>query len=217
MNTTILNSAFPLTESEEKHAELILLRHGQSVWNLENRFTGWQDIDLSLTGEQEAERAGQLLKAEQIDIAFTSTLKRAQHTLDIVLKVSGLTNIPVIKDRNLNERCYGKLEGLNKADIALKYGLEQVMIWRRSYDIAPPGGESLKDTAERVVPYYLSTIVPKLKNGKTVLVVAHGNSLRALMMFLEQLSPQEIANIEFPTGIPRKYTMGKNLQLIQVS
>ncbi len=196
---------------------LILLRHGQSQWNLENRFTGWQDIDLTKTGEQEAVHAGSLLKKQKIDIAFTSTLKRAQHTLDIVLKTCGIENIPIIKNKNLNERCYGKLEGLNKADTALKYGPEKVMVWRRSYDIAPPGGESLKNTAERVIPYYLKAIAPKLSEGKTVLIVAHGNSLRALMMYLENLSPQEIVNIEFATGIPRKYTMNKNLQVTQIS
>lgn len=196
---------------------LILLRHGQSQWNLENRFTGWQDIDLSKTGKQEALHAGCLLKNLKIDIAFTSTLKRAQHTLDIVLKTCRIENIPIIKNKNLNERCYGKLEGLNKADTALKYGPKQVRVWRRSYDIAPPGGESLKNTAERVIPYYLKAIVPKLSEGKTVLIVAHGNSLRALMMHLEHLSPQEIANIEFPTGIPRKYTLNKDLQVTQIS
>lgn len=201
---------------DEKYATLILLRHGQSLWNLENRFTGWKDIDITKTGEEEALHAGKLLKNEKIDIAFTSTLKRAQHTLNIVLKVCGIENIPLIKDKLLNERCYGSLEGLNKSDTALKYGLDQVMIWRRSYDIAPPGGESLKDTAERVLPYYHKSIVPKLMEGKTVLVVAHGNSLRALMMFLENLSPKEIINTELPTGIPKKYTMNKSLQILKM-
>lgn len=201
---------------KEKHAILILLRHGQSQWNLENRFTGWQDIDITETGEQEAMHAGQLLKNEKVDLAFTSTLKRAQHTLDIVLKVGGMENVPIIKDKNLNERCYGELEGLNKADTILKYGLKQVMVWRRSYDIAPPGGESLKNTAERVIPYYLKAISPRLTNGKTVLIVAHGNSLRALIMFLEHLSPQEIESTELPTGIPRKYILDRNLQTLKV-
>ncbi|MNJ95554.1 2,3-bisphosphoglycerate-dependent phosphoglycerate mutase [compost metagenome] len=201
---------------DEKYATLILLRHGQSLWNLENRFTGWKDIDITKTGEEEALHAGELLKNEKIDIAFTSTLKRAQHTLNIILKVCGIENIPVIKDKQLNERCYGSLEGLNKSDTALKYGLDQVMIWRRSYDIAPPGGESLKDTAERVLPYYHKSIVPQLMEGKTVLVVAHGNSLRALMMFLEHLSPQEIINTELTTGIPKKYTMNKSLQILKM-
>ncbi|SDJ02858.1 2,3-bisphosphoglycerate-dependent phosphoglycerate mutase [Pedobacter sp. ok626] len=200
----------------EKYATLILLRHGQSLWNLENRFTGWKDIDITKTGEEEALHAGKLLKNEKIDIAFTSTLKRAQHTLNIILKVCGIENIPVVKNKLLNERCYGSLEGLNKSDTALKYGLDQVMIWRRSYDIAPPGGESLKDTAERVLPYYHKSIVPQLMEGKTVLVVAHGNSLRALMMFLEHLSPQEIINTELPTGIPKKYTMNKSLQILKM-
>lgn len=199
-----------------KYATLILLRHGQSFWNLENRFTGWKDIDITKTGEEEALQAGKLLKNEKIDIAFTSTLKRAQHTLDIIVKACGIENIPIIKDKRLNERCYGKLEGLNKSDTASKYGSDQVMIWRRSYDIAPPGGESLKDTAERVLPYYHKSIVPQLMEGKTVLVVAHGNSLRALMMFLENLSPQEIINTELPTGIPKKYTMNKSLQILKM-
>lgn len=200
---------------KEKHATLILLRHGQSQWNLENRFTGWQDIDITKKGEQEAIHAASLLKKEKIDIAFTSTLIRAQHTLDIVLKTCGIENIPIICDKNLNERCYGSLEGLNKADTALKYGAEQVMNWRRSYDIAPPGGESLKNTAERVIPYYLKAIAPKLAAGNVVLIIAHGNSLRALMMFLEHLSPVEIVNTELPTGTPRKYIMKKNLEVIK--
>nr|WP_199079966.1 2,3-bisphosphoglycerate-dependent phosphoglycerate mutase [Pedobacter sp. ASV19] len=200
---------------EERPFELILLRHGQSQWNLENRFTGWQDIDLSETGIQEAVHAGQLLINEKIDIAFTSTLKRAQHTLDIVLKTCGKENVPVIKDKNLNERCYGNLEGLNKADTALKYGLEQVMTWRRSYDIAPPGGESLKNTAERVIPYFNEVIVPKLMEHNIVLIVAHGNSLRALMMFLEHIGQEEIANTELPTGIPKRYIMDRDLKILK--
>lgn len=200
----------------KKRPVLILLRHGQSQWNLENRFTGWEDIDLSKAGEQEAVHAGHLLKDQKIEIAFTSTLKRAQHTLDIILKVCEIENTtPVVKDKNLNERSYGKLEGLNKANTILKYGLTQVTDWRRSYDITPPGGESLKNTAERVIPFYQKAIVPKLLERRVVLVVAHGNSLRALMMYLEQLSPQEISAIEIPTGIPKKYVLDKDLQLLK--
>lgn len=202
---------------DKKYSVLILLRHGQSLWNLENRFTGWQDIDITKKGEEEALHAGKLLKNEKIDIAFTSALKRAQHTLEIILKECGIENIPVIINKSLNERSYGNLEGLNKSDTALKYGSDQVMIWRRSYDVAPPGGESLKDTAERVLPYFHKAVAPKLMEGKTVLIVAHGNSLRALMMFLENLSPEEIANTEIPTGIPRKYTLNKNLQVLDIT
>ena len=201
---------------DKKHPVLILLRHGQSQWNLENRFTGWKDVDLSETGKKEALHAAKLLKKEQIDIGFTSMLKRAQHTLEIILKQCGLKNIPVIKDKNLNERCYGAIEGLNKAEVALKYSQNQLRIWRRSYAVAPPGGESLKDTADRVIPYYQDNIAPKLKAGNTVLIVAHGNSLRALLMFLENLSPKEIEDIELHTGIPRKYTMNKNLEILNV-
>jgi 2,3-bisphosphoglycerate-dependent phosphoglycerate mutase len=188
-------------------AKLILIRHGQSQWNLENRFTGWKDIDITDTGKEEARKAGIELKGEKIDVAFTSTLIRAQHTLDIVLAESGLQSVPVIKDKALNERSYGNLEGLNKADTAAKYGEEQVHIWRRSFDVAPPGGESLKDTYNRVVPYFMDVIYPYLIQGKNVLIVAHGNSLRALVMFLDQLSPEEILQKELATGVPINYTL----------
>jgi len=189
------------------HATLILVRHGQSQYNLENRFTGWRDIDLTEAGRQEARQAGIQLKGEKIDLAFTSTLVRAQHTLDIILEECGLQTIPVIKDKALNERSYGDLEGLNKADTAAKYGAEQVHIWRRSYDIAPPGGESLKDTCQRVIPYFVSHILPHLAKGENVLIVAHGNSLRALVMFLENLSPEEIIKKEIATGVPQRYVL----------
>lgn len=188
-------------------AKLILIRHGQSQWNLENRFTGWKDIDITDAGKEEARKAGIELKGEKIDIAFTSTLIRAQHTLDIVLVESGLQSVPVTKDKALNERSYGNLEGLNKADTAAKYGEEQVHIWRRSFDVAPPGGESLKDTYNRVVPYFMDVIYPYLIQGKNVLIVAHGNSLRALVMFLDQLSPEEILKKELATGVPISYTL----------
>ncbi|WP_448104473.1 2,3-bisphosphoglycerate-dependent phosphoglycerate mutase [Pedobacter panaciterrae] len=198
----------------KKQVVLILLRHGQSLWNVENRFTGWKDIDITEFGKQEAVHAAALLKNERIQIAFSSSLKRAKHTLEIILTTLGIENIPVYWSEQLNERCYGDLEGLNKADTTLKYGLEQVNIWRRSFDIAPPGGESLKDTAKRVIPYYQTRIAPQLLEGRTVLVVAHGNSLRALMMFLENLSPQQIAITEFPTGIPRTYIMNDHLEVL---
>ena len=186
-------------------AKLFLVRHGQSQWNLENRFTGWQDVDITELGQQEARQAGLALANEPIDIAYTSTLIRAQHTLRIILHEMGDPHIPIVINAALNERGYGKLEGLNKAETAEKYGAEQVHIWRRSFDVPPPGGESLKDTYERVIPYYQRFIEPKLKEGKNVLVVAHGNSLRALIMFLEHLSPEQILEREIATGQPIKY------------
>ncbi|MGJ1436645.1 2,3-bisphosphoglycerate-dependent phosphoglycerate mutase [Sphingobacterium multivorum] len=186
-------------------AKLFLVRHGQSQWNLENRFTGWQDVDITELGQEEARQAGLALANEPIDIAYTSTLIRAQHTLRIILHEMGDPHIPIVINAALNERGYGKLEGLNKAETAQKYGAEQVHIWRRSFDVPPPGGESLKDTYERVIPYYQRFIEPKLKEGKNVLVVAHGNSLRALIMFLEHLSPEQILEREIATGQPIKY------------
>jgi 2,3-bisphosphoglycerate-dependent phosphoglycerate mutase len=186
-------------------AKLFLVRHGQSQWNLENRFTGWQDVDITELGQQEARQAGLALANEPIDVAYTSTLIRAQHTLEIILHEMGNPSIPIIINAALNERGYGQLEGLNKAETAEKYGAEQVHIWRRSFDVPPPGGESLKDTYERVIPYYEGFIAPKLKEGKNVLIVAHGNSLRALIMFLEHLSPEQILEREIATGQPIKY------------
>jgi 2,3-bisphosphoglycerate-dependent phosphoglycerate mutase len=185
---------------------LILIRHGQSQWNLENRFTGWIDIPLSPHGEEEARRAGQLLKDFKIDRAFTSALTRAQQTLDIILKEIHQAGVPIKKDQALNERHYGDLQGLNKADTAKRYGEEQVLIWRRSYDVRPPGGESLKDTAARTLPYFTSQILPEaVKAGRAVLVCAHGNSLRSIVMDLDRLSPEEIMKVEIPTGEPIVY------------
>lgn len=186
-------------------AKLFLVRHGQSQWNLENRFTGWQDVDITEVGKQEAERAGRFLENERLDIAFTSKLVRAQQTLTIILQTIHKTNIPIIIDEALNERAYGNLEGLNKDETAKKYGAEQVQLWRRSFDTAPPGGESLKDTYERVIPYYKNFILPQLLKGKNVLLAAHGNSLRALIMYLDKLSPQDILNTEIATGQPLVY------------
>ncbi|NQW30311.1 MAG: 2,3-diphosphoglycerate-dependent phosphoglycerate mutase [Ignavibacteria bacterium] len=193
---------------------LTLLRHGESQWNLENRFTGWVDVDLSPKGEQEAHDAGEKLAEIPIDVLFTSVLKRAIRTADFVLSERGLTNIPVFRDEALNERHYGDLQGLDKSETAEKYGAEQVHTWRRSYDIPPPNGESLKDTQERVAPYYNAQIVPLLKQGKNVLVVAHGNSLRALVMFVEHLSPEEILKTEIATGVPICYELDEDLKVV---
>jgi 2,3-bisphosphoglycerate-dependent phosphoglycerate mutase len=188
---------------------LVLVRHGQSEWNLKNLFTGWRDVGLTEKGVAEAHNAGQKLKAEGLhfDVAFTSELVRAQRTLDIVLGEMGQTDITVIKDQALNERDYGDLSGLNKDDARKKWGEEQVLIWRRSYDVAPPGGESLKDTAARVLPYYIQDILPRVLRGEKVIVAAHGNSLRALIMVLERLSPKEIVSREIATGVPLIYRL----------
>jgi 2,3-bisphosphoglycerate-dependent phosphoglycerate mutase len=194
---------------------LIVVRHGQSKWNLENRFTGWIDIDLSEKGVEEAYSAGNKLKEYKFDMAFTSVLTRAIRTLDIILDVIGQKNIPVEKDKALNERMYGDLQGLNKDEMRVKFGAEQVHLWRRSYDVAPPNGESLKDTADRVLPYWKSRIVPELKNGKNILISAHGNSLRALVMYLEKLSPEEIVKTEIPTGEPKYYNLDKDLNILE--
>ena len=188
---------------------LVLVRHGQSEWNLKNLFTGWRDVDLTDEGAAEALRAGRSLKAQgmRFDVAFTSVLKRAQRTLDIMLKELGQENLPVLRDQALNERDYGDLSGLNKDDARKRWGEEQVHIWRRSYDVAPPGGESLKDTAARVLPYYIQDILPRVLRGERVLVSAHGNSLRALVMVLDHLSPQEIVKREIATGVPLIYRL----------
>lgn len=188
-------------------ARLVLLRHGESQWNLENRFTGWVDVPLSSRGVQEAKNAGEKLRGFTFDRAFTSVLTRAIDTLRVVLEVIGQTTIPIEKDKALNERMYGELQGLNKAETAKKYGEAQVKIWRRSYDVQPPGGESLKDTAERVLPYYENRITPYLLKGETILVSAHGNSLRALVMQLERLSKEQVLELNIPTGAPLLYEL----------
>lgn len=188
---------------------LILLRHGESQWNLENRFTGWVDVPLSPKGEEEAKQAGLKLKAFRFDLAFTSALKRAQETLRLALAEQGQVDLPTTKDQALNERHYGDLQGLNKAETAKKYGDDQVKIWRRSYDVKPPGqgAESLKETAARVLPYYQSAIEPHVKAGENVLIAAHGNSLRALVMHLEQLTREQVLELNIPTGAPLLYDM----------
>jgi 2,3-bisphosphoglycerate-dependent phosphoglycerate mutase len=190
-------------------ATLVLLRHGQSQWNLENRFTGWIDVPLTDIGRKEAIRAGQLLKAAHVrfDIAFTSMLIRAIETLRIVLAQIGQEGIPIVKDQALNERHYGELQGLNKDEIKKRFGEEQVRLWRRSYDVAPPGGESLKDTASRTVPFFEARILPELKRGLNALVCAHGNSLRSIVMHLDHLSKEEVVSLEIPTGVPIRYEM----------
>jgi 2,3-bisphosphoglycerate-dependent phosphoglycerate mutase len=186
-------------------SKLVLLRHGESQWNLENRFTGWVDVPLSPKGEQEAKAAGQKLAGITFDRAYTSVLKRAIDTLTIVLDVIGQTGLPIEKDKALNERLYGELQGLNKAETAQKYGEQQVKIWRRSYDVRPPGGESLKDTADRVLPYYEQHIRPQILAGKNILIAAHGNSLRALVMQLDKLSREAVLELNIPTGAPLLY------------
>jgi 2,3-bisphosphoglycerate-dependent phosphoglycerate mutase len=188
---------------------LVLVRHGQSEWNLKNLFTGWRDVDLTGKGIEEACAAGRELKAQglRFDIAFTSALIRAQHSLDLMLEEMDQTSVPVIRNLALNERDYGDLSGLNKDDARAKWGDKQVHIWRRSYDVAPPGGESLRDTAARVLPYYIQEILPRVLGGGNVLVSAHGNSLRALVMVLEKLSPKDIIAREIATGAPLIYRL----------
>ena len=190
---------------------LIIVRHGQSTWNLENRFTGEVDVELTPLGAEEAKQAGQLLKPYHFDKAYTSVLKRAIDSLDIILKESGNVRVLVARTPALNERNYGDLQGLNKKEIEEKYGAEQVLLWRRSFTVTPPNGESLKNTYERVIPYYEKEIVPDLRDGKNVLIVAHGNSLRALMMYLESISEDEISKVNLATGVPRLYQLDSTL------
>lgn len=218
--------------------KLVLIRHGESEWNKENRFTGWTDVELSQKGREEARQAGQLLKNQgySFDKAYTSVLKRANHTLDGVLLELGETDIPVTRSWKLNERHYGALQGLNKAETAAKYGDEQVHEWRRSWDVRPPLldsddkrnpvldplykgvpadelplGESLKDTVCRVVPFFESDIVPEIKAGKNVVIAAHGNSLRALVKFLDHISDDDIAGLDIPTGVPLVYELDDDM------
>lgn len=194
---------------------LILVRHGESEWNLKNLFTGWRNPDLTEKGIGEARATGQKLKARGIvpDLYYTSSLRRAQHTLDLMLEEMGIANVTIVRNVALNERDYGDLSGLNKDDARAKWGEEQVLIWRRSYDVPPPGGESLKDTAARTLPYYEAEILPLLKQGKTILIAAHGNSLRALVMAIEKLTPEQILKREIATGQPTVYQIGSEGQL----
>jgi len=186
---------------------LVLVRHGQSEWNAKNLFTGWKNVDLTDAGIDEARRAGRMLKGEGLsfDVAFTSKLIRAQKTLALMLEELGQSGLETHEDLALNERDYGDLSGFNKEEMAKKVGAEQVHIWRRSFDVAPPGGESLKDTAERTLPYFDSTIMPQMMAGKNVIVAAHGNSLRAIVMRLDKLSESEITQLNLATGAPVIY------------
>jgi 2,3-bisphosphoglycerate-dependent phosphoglycerate mutase len=194
-------------------ATLVLVRHGQSLWNLENRFTGWVDVPLTPKGREEAQRAGRQLKDVRFDVAYTSGLTRAQDTLKLILAELGQPELPVIRDPALNERHYGDLQGLNKEETARRYGEEQVKLWRRSYDVPPPGagGESLELTAKRTLPFYDRCIAQDLKQGKTVLVAAHGNSLRSIMMSLDQLTPEQVLALELATAVPVVYEVGADL------
>jgi len=193
-------------------AQLVLFRHGQSTWNLENKFTGWVDVDLTPKGVEEAKNAG--TKGFRFDYAYASALKRAQNTLAYALETAGHPPLIPIFNKALNERMYGDLQGLNKTETEEKFGAEQVKIWRRSFDVPPPNGESLKDTAARVIPYFESEIIPKLKAGKNVVIAAHGNSLRALIMYLEKMTPEQILEFEIGTGQPRLYELDNDLKLI---
>jgi 2,3-bisphosphoglycerate-dependent phosphoglycerate mutase len=195
-------------------ALLVLVRHGQSQWNLENRFTGWVDVPLSRAGREEARAAGRKLAGYRFDEAHTSKLSRAKETLAIMMEAGGLSGFPIFEDEALNERHYGYLQGLNKADTARRFGEEQLLIWRRSYDVAPPGGESLKDTAARAVPYFEVKIAPHLAKGKHVLVVAHGNSLRAIVMHLDRLTAEQVTGLEVPTAVPIVYELDPALRVV---
>ncbi len=218
--------------------KLVLVRHGQSMWNLENKFTGWTDVELSENGVIEAKEAGKVLKEKgfTFDIAYTSVLKRANHTLEYILKELGEENIPIKKSWRLNERHYGALQGLNKQETADKYGSDQVHIWRRSYDVQPPAlddnderylemkdkyneyiphTECLKDTIDRVIPYWEEEILPSLKEGKKVIIAAHGNSLRGLMKYLDNMSDEEVINLEIQTGNPICYELDDNFKPIK--
>ncbi len=185
---------------------LVLVRHGQSLWNLQNRFTGWVDVPLTATGEDEARRAGERLRGSTFDVAYTSALSRAQETLRLIVETSGIV-APVIRDAALNERDYGDLAGLDKAATAARYGAEQVHVWRRSFDVAPPGGESLKDTAARTLPFFERAVLEDIRAGRDVLVVAHGNSNRSIVMRLDGLDEQAVTSLEIATGVPLVYEL----------
>lgn len=197
-------------------AQLVIFRHGQSAWNLENKFTGWVDVDLTEKGIEEAKNAGNKIKGFHFDYAYASDLIRAQKTLKLALETAEHPALTPVYDKALNERMYGDLQGLDKTETTKKYGEEQVKIWRRSFDIPPPNGESLKDTAARVIPYFEKEIIPKLKAGKNVVIAAHGNSLRALIMYLEKMTPEQILEFEIGTAQPRLYDLNSGLELLNV-
>jgi 2,3-bisphosphoglycerate-dependent phosphoglycerate mutase len=213
----ILTFAKAINQLIHKMAFLTLVRHGQSTYNLENRFTGSLDVDLTEVGKNEALLAGQKLKGYHYHAAYTSMLKRAQVSLEIILKEIDQTEIPITKNSALDERMYGSLQGLNKAETIKEYGPAQVELWRRSYGVRPPGGESLEDTYKRTVPYYKLEIEPNLKANENILIVAHGNSLRALMMYLESIDQQAITKVDLPTGIPRHYIFDDDLKIRSVA
>lgn len=192
---------------------LVLVRHGASQWNLENKFTGWIDIPLSPKGIEEAHKAGNKLQGYRFDMGFTSVLKRAIDTLSIILQDTHQEHIPIAKDIALNERHYGDLQGMNKEEMKKTFGEDLVHLWRRSYDVAPPHGESLKDTCERAIPYFRDEIVPQVKSGKNVIVSAHGNSLRSILMDLELLAPYEIIDVNIPTGLPYVYEFDEHMNV----
>lgn len=198
-------------------SQLVIFRHGQSVWNLENKFTGWVDVELTEKGIKEAIEAGDKLKNFKFDLGYASEFRRTKESLLIALKECGQGNIPVIFSRELNERKYGDLQGLSKAEIAEKYGTEQVRLWRRSYDVAPPNGESLKEAAARIIPYYEKEIKTKLREGKNIVMSAHGNTMRVIIMNLEKISPEEISKLEFNTGEMRLYEFDSNMKIINAT
>jgi len=189
---------------------LVLVRHGQSLWNLENRFTGWVDVPLTAKGEEEARQAGERLTGRHFDVAYTSVLSRAQETLRIIMEVARFHDLPIIRDQALNERHYGDLQGLNKAETAERYGKEQVHTWRRSYATPPPNGEALKNTAERTLPFFERAILGDIKLGKDVLVVAHGNSNRSIVMQLDDLDEEGVLSLELGTGVPLVYDLAED-------
>ena len=204
--------------------KLVLVRHGESQWNLENRFTGWVDVELSGKGREEAREAGEKLKGIQFDKAYTSVLKRAIRTLEIALRTAGKTGVPIVQDQTLNERHYGALQGLNKAETAKKYSDEQVHIWRRSYDVPPPKdktefnpegiSEGLKDTAARTLPYFQKNILSDVREEKNVIVAAHGNSLRSIVMDLDKMTKEQVLELNIPTGVPIVYEFDKALKIL---
>jgi 2,3-bisphosphoglycerate-dependent phosphoglycerate mutase len=216
-HSRILGSAVPHFSPGilEAMPKLVLIRHGESIWNKENRFTGWVDVPLTKKGEDEARKAAAHIGSLAFDVAYTSALTRAQETLRLILETEGWDEVPVIRDQALNERHYGDLQGLNKDDMRRQYGEEQVHIWRRSYDVPPPNGEALKDTAARTIPFFERCILGDIRQGKNVLVVAHGNSNRAIVMHLDKLSGEEVMKVELGTGVPLIYDLSEEGKVLE--